>query len=264
MNDLPAMPPSVKRAGLRWTALRVLILISAVLLAWAGHTTAALTLFIAAAIFMAYLALSPSTRLLGPIVTRIYDADGVLLTFDDGPCPEKTLPLLDLLDQHGVKALFFLIGERVQQWPELAREILRRGHAVGNHTQTHPATSFWRFASKRTWEEIAGCQLSLRAVMNHEARWFRAPAGHYQAFTHSCLRALGLQLMGWSRRGFDGVDPRVVPVLHRLTDGVKVADILLLHEGKPMTLELTRRVLETLKTKGLPITDPAGLGAAPR
>ena len=181
---------------------------------------------------MAYLALSPSTRLLGPIVTDIQCGKGVLLTFDDGPCPDTTLPLLNLLDQHDVKAVFFLIGARVEQWPDLAQEILRRGHSVGNHTQTHPATTFWSFASKRTWEEIAGCQQSLRAVLGHEARWFRAPAGHYQAFTHSCLRAQGLQLMGWSRRGFDGVDPRVDAVLNRLTDGVMNGEILLLHEGK--------------------------------
>ncbi len=59
------------------------------------------------------------------------------LTFDDGPIPEVTPQLLDLLDQYGIKATFFMVGDNVRKYPELYREVLKRGHRVGNHTMHH-------------------------------------------------------------------------------------------------------------------------------
>lgn len=61
----------------------------------------------------------------------------IYLTFDDGPIPEVTPRLLDLLDSYGIKATFFMVGDNVRKYPELYREVLRRGHRVGNHTMHH-------------------------------------------------------------------------------------------------------------------------------
>ena len=65
------------------------------------------------------------------------EKDGVFLTFDDGPCPEVTPWVLDVLDKFNAKATFFCIGKNVELYPELFKEILRRGHSVGNHTYSH-------------------------------------------------------------------------------------------------------------------------------
>lgn len=61
----------------------------------------------------------------------------VYLTFDDGPCPETTPQLLDILDRNGIKATFFCVGDNVRKYPELFAELIRRGHRVGNHTMHH-------------------------------------------------------------------------------------------------------------------------------
>ncbi|MDB6138170.1 MAG: acetyl xylan esterase, partial [Verrucomicrobiaceae bacterium] len=159
-----------------WRSLIVHLPILACLLA--GRWQAALGCLGLTAAVMCYATLSPSTRLFGPVVKSI-GPPGVLLTLDDGPDPITTPAVLDLLDRYQAGAVFFLIGDRVNQWPELAREIIRRGHAVANHSQTHPAGSFWSLGPWRVWREIAGCQETLTRVLGVPGTWFRAPVGHY-------------------------------------------------------------------------------------
>ena len=92
---------------------------------------------VAAAGLSAWGAFHPRAQLFGPTITRI--PNGCALTFDDGPNPAMTPALLDLLDKHGARATFFLLGKYVRQYPELAAEIAGRGHAIGNHSDTHPS-----------------------------------------------------------------------------------------------------------------------------
>jgi peptidoglycan-N-acetylglucosamine deacetylase len=233
-------------------AARIAVLAVALLLAWMGHIAWALALVALAAGVIAYLTLSPTTRYLGPVMTSLpKGCQGVLLTFDDGPDPITTLPLLDLLDQRGVKALFFLIGDRVQQWPELAREIQRRGHALGNHTQRHLSGRFWSLGPMGTWREIAEAQHTLSEVLGLEVAWFRAPVGHYQGYTHPALRSLNLKLVAWSSRGFDGISRDVSRILQHIEKTLAPGAIVLLHEGRSSTLEVTQRTLESMATRGL-------------
>ncbi len=82
---------------------------------------------------------APPSQLFGPTIRRTGDASTIALTFDDGPNPAITPQLLDLLDRHRVKATFFLIGAWVREAPSLASDIAARGHAAGNHTDTHPS-----------------------------------------------------------------------------------------------------------------------------
>ena len=225
-----------------------------------GRWQAALICLGITAVIMGYATLSPSTRLLGP-VTRRLDRPGVLLTLDDGPDPATTPAVLDLLDRHQAKAVFFLIGDRVNRWPELAQEIVRRGHAVGNHSQTHPAASFWCLGPWRTWKEIAGCQATLQRVLGQPAAWFRAPVGHYNSFVHTALDPLGLRLMSWSCRGFDGTDANVDRVLARLSKGLKPGAIVLLHEAVPNCLAVLEGTLQRLQERQLRVLslEEAGL-----
>jgi peptidoglycan-N-acetylglucosamine deacetylase len=231
-------------------ARRILLrvgLISCIVALWyAGQPWWALALLVTVIAAFAYSTLSPSTQLLGPVQTHTAEP-GLLLTFDDGPHPSTTPALLDLLDEHGVKAVFFLIGQQVQQWPELGREILRRGHTVGNHTQTHPATTYWALNPLRTWWEISQCQATLQRELGHTALLFRAPAGHYQAFTHPATDALDLRIMGWTARGYDGADTDVERIWRRIQKRLHSGAIVLLHEGRPTCLPLTRRVLERMQ-----------------
>jgi len=173
----------------------------------------------------------------------------VLLTIDDGPDPVDTPVLLDLLDKHGKKAVFFVIGEKVRRYPDLAREIVRRGHQIGNHTMTHPAGTMWCAGSARTRCEIVECSRAIEEVTGVKPRWFRAPAGHRNWFTHPALREQGLELVGWKKRAFDAVRRDVPWIVKRLTTGVRDGDIILLHEATPIAKEVMEGVLTGLNSK---------------
>jgi len=177
--------------------------------------------------------LLPRSRLLGPNWTRLPAATStaaVALTIDDGPDPDVTPAVLDLLARHGVRATFFCIGERVARYPELARRIAREGHEIGNHTEHHRYV-FSLFGPAAMRREIAQAQASISAVCQVIPRFFRAPAGLRNPFLQPCLAELGLQLASWTRRGYDTVNADAQVVLNRLTRNLGPGDILLLHDG---------------------------------
>jgi peptidoglycan/xylan/chitin deacetylase (PgdA/CDA1 family) len=202
--------------------------------------------------------LLPRSRLLGPNWTRLPGADGVALTIDDGPDPDVTPAVLDLLARHGVRATFFCIGERVARYPELARRIAREGHEIGNHTEHHRYV-FSLFGPSAMRREIAQAQASISAVCQVMPRFFRAPAGLRNPFLQPCLAQLDLQLASWTRRGYDTVNPDPQVVLERLTRNLAAGDILLLHDGRaartfegtPVILAVLPRLLAILARQGL-------------
>lgn len=186
--------------------------------------------------------LRPSCRWLGPVRCKT-DDDHILITIDDGPDPRDTPRLLDLLDEYQAKAVFFMIGKKVEAHPDLAREVLRRGHEIGNHTMTHPQASFWCAGPWRTRREIADCQDAIERVTGFKPRLFRAPVGHRNLFTHPVAHALGLEVMAWSRRGFDAVETDVDKVLSRIRNNLGPGDIVLVHEATPIAEQVLAGVL---------------------
>lgn len=190
--------------------------------------------------------LRPCCGWLGPVACRT-GGKSILITIDDGPDPHDTPLLLDLLDQHGVKAVFFMIGEKAAAHPELVREVVVRGHEIGNHTMTHPQATFWCAGPWRTWREIAGCQKVIEDITGKKPRWFRAPVGHRNFFTHPVAAALGMKVMAWNRRGYDAVEKDVCKVLARILPGLGPGDIVLLHESTPIAAEVLLGVLEKIE-----------------
>jgi peptidoglycan/xylan/chitin deacetylase (PgdA/CDA1 family) len=154
----------------------------------------------------------------------------IALTFDDGPDPDVTPRVLDMLDQAGVKATFFCIGTRVLEHPALAREIVQRGHAIENHSHRHVHT-FSVSGPRGMRREIVAGQQIISDVTGTEPRCFRAPAGLRNPFLDPLLQQLDLQLVSWTRRGFDTRQRDPAHVEARLLDGLAARDILLLHDG---------------------------------
>jgi peptidoglycan/xylan/chitin deacetylase (PgdA/CDA1 family) len=189
--------------------------------------------------------LCPSSQVLGSMRTRTGDGR-ILITIDDGPDPRDTPVLLDLLDAFQAKAVFFVIGEKVRAHPELAREIVRRGHELGNHTLSHPAATFWCAGPKCTRREIEGGSRAIEEATGVKPRWFRAPVGHRNLFTHPIAGELGMEVVAWRRRGFDAVERDVEKVLRRILP-VTPGDIVLVHESTPTAEEVLRGVLEGAK-----------------
>ncbi|WP_322006937.1 polysaccharide deacetylase family protein [Paraburkholderia tropica] len=244
---------------------------------WAVGSVAASHLALTAA------GLWPRSALLGPNWTRLPAASAasvtsvpgadrrLALTIDDGPDPEITPLVLDLLDEYGAHATFFCIGERARQHPKWIEAIVARGHAVENHSQRHRHT-FSVSGPGALRREIEAAQRTLTDISGTRPRFFRAPAGLRNPFLEPVLCALGLQLASWTRRGFDTRerDPQIVT--RRLLTGLAPRDILLLHDansardalGQPVVLAVLPQVLRAAAEAHYHwITLRAALDAAP-
>lgn len=210
--------------------------------------------------------LLPRSTLLGPNLTRLPDAaaarNEIALTLDDGPDPNVTPRVLDLLDAAGVKASFFCIGWRARENPALCREIVARGHRVENHGDAH-SWAFSTFGPGRMKADIAAAQATLSDITGQAPRFFRPTAGLRNPFLDPVLAALDLRLATWSRRGYDTREGRSDIVLGRLTRGLGAGDILLMHDGhsaltpsgQPVILALLPPLLRTLTEQKLrPVT----------
>jgi peptidoglycan/xylan/chitin deacetylase (PgdA/CDA1 family) len=185
-----ATDASLTRAG-RWFYTRrrlALFLMAAVglttpvlmVLNW-NHKLFFIPLELGTKFLMVYPAVRANCRWFGPVVTRFRTRQkAVWLTIDDGPHPEDTPQLLELLKKHDAHATFFVIGRHVQKYPELARAILRGGHTLGNHTQTHPVLFFWSFLETRLAREMDQCNQIL-----HEVTGARAHVGTSPVFSLS-------------------------------------------------------------------------------
>jgi peptidoglycan/xylan/chitin deacetylase (PgdA/CDA1 family) len=196
--------------------------------------------------------LVPRSRLLGPNLRRVEPAGRpeVVLTFDDGPHPERTPRVLDLLDRAGCTASFFFVGERAERHPDLVAETAARGHGVENHTHTHPHT-FAFYGPARIAREIDRAQDAIEGITGRTPRYVRAPAGIRNAWLDPVLHRRGLSLVSWTRRGYDAVDRRPDAVAARLTRGLAPGDILLLHDGAEVAVEALTRLLDGMRSRGL-------------
>jgi peptidoglycan/xylan/chitin deacetylase (PgdA/CDA1 family) len=194
----------------------------------------------------------PQSRLFGPVLSRLPIAhNAVWLTVDDGPSHETGV-LLDLLDRHEAKATFFLVADRAAARPEFAREILRRGHGIGNHSCSHPQAWFWALGPRRMAAEIGRSQAILRDITGQAPRWFRAVVGMANPFVSAPLKKNGLARVAWSARGFDGVRGEPGQVVSRIVSKLRPGAIVLLHEGAPHgnNLAIIEGVLEAMRERG--------------
>lgn len=173
----------------------------------------------------------------------------LILTIDDGPCAD-TSAMLDLLDRHQAKAVFFLIGSRAVASPGAVSSIIARRHQVENHTLTHPSASFWAAGPRRLRREIGGCSEVLTKLTGTPPVWFRAPAGFRNPFTAPVLRELNLTYLGWAARGFDTRETDPARVVRRLRRGIRPGAVLLVHQGHPHSTAVLEAVLEALTLEG--------------
>ena len=240
-------PPS--KSLLRFTLLVATLLLTHSSFFWLPPSLACLITFGTVA-FLLHGTLRPNSKLFGPITSHT-GTEQIHLTIDDGPDPLTTEPLLRLLEQHGVKATFFLIGEEARKHPDLVRAISRAGHTLGNHTQTHPQFNFWHLGPWRTTKEIVSNQATLRELSGTTPRLFRAPVGHSNFFTHPVLKAENLQLIGWSARAYDCSKRPLDSMKYLLNRDLKPGAIILIHESTPHAEEILLHVLTEAKEKGL-------------
>jgi peptidoglycan-N-acetylglucosamine deacetylase len=191
------------------------------------------------------------------------------LTYDDGPNDPHTGKLLDVLDRHGVQATFFLIGRYVAQHPEIAREVARRGHVVGNHTFTHPNLIF---TSQTALErELDQTEKALAQAVGEHSRLFRPPFGARRPATLRRARQLGLETIMWSVKCWDWSAPSAEYIVKKAVRGIRGGDVILLHDGghkefgtdRSHTVAATDEVLRRYKGEGFEfVTIPQMMPAA--
>ncbi len=175
----------------------------------------------------------------------------VALTFDDGPDPEATPPLLELLKERNIPATFFLIGKRVDEHPQLAQRITEDGHLIANHSYQHSYLMNF-FPPARLRRELQDAQRSIKAATDLVPRFYRTPLGLTNpAFTMD-IKPLDLEFVGWIIRALDrkGTPEKVVD---RILAGTMPGGILILHDGwtRPdRLLDIVRRLLDGLEEMG--------------
>lgn len=195
-------------------------------------------------------------RLLGfcEVLSRMDTREKIVwLTIDDGPCAEDTPQILNLLDQYGAKATFFMIGQRAAAHPETVREVLARGHSVGNHTLTHPKADFWIASLARTRVEVDGCSQILRDA-GAKVEWYRSPVGIKNIWLRRVLRENDLRCVAWSIRSGDALGKSADTLVARVLCELRPGSIILMHEGplvsKFVHLCAIEQVLAGLKERG--------------
>jgi peptidoglycan/xylan/chitin deacetylase (PgdA/CDA1 family) len=222
------LPAYAKASAAVHVAAGAAVLFAPAMWPWALGTVAANHLALTAG------GLWPRSRWLGRNWTRLPDEAAarheIAITIDDGPDPEVTPAVLDVLDAHRAHATFFVIGAAVQRHPALTREIARRGHGVQNHSDRH-SHAFSLLGPRALAREVGAAQARLADVVGVAPRWFRAPAGLRNPFLPPVLDRLGLELVSWTRRGFDTVRREPARVLESLVARLGAGDILLLHDG---------------------------------
>jgi peptidoglycan/xylan/chitin deacetylase (PgdA/CDA1 family) len=234
---------------------------AAALVAGWDNPPVALALWLAPDFLLAYHVFAPRAQGLLRMHRRFATTKReVWLTIDDGPDPDDTPRLLELLAAHGARATFFVIGENAAAHPQLVKAIADAGHELAHHTHTHPLATFWCALPGRVARELDDGLAALRAVGVTPTR-FRPPVGIKNPWLAPALRARGLTAIGWSARGLEhwlgDADAVATRALCKVTPGA----ILLLHEGPRMPpairVHAIRRVLERLREAGYQCVVPA-------
>jgi len=209
----------------------------------------------AAAGYAGYASMAPESQLYGHTLTHGSDPGQMALSYDDGPNDPHTQNLLDLLAEHQAKATFFLIGKYIRQRPDLVRAIRSAGHAIGNHTESHPNLIFT--PASRVKEELESCSKALQDATGEATSWFRPPFGGRRPEVLRIARKLGLQPVMWSVTGYDWSAESSRAIINKVVKQVegrsrKRGEIILLHDGSHLsfgadrhfTIEATRILLK--------------------
>lgn len=193
---------------------------------------------------------SSTFQLFGDYVARVDTRERVVaLTFDDGPSPFHTPRVLAALDQHQVKATFFMMGRNVERYPEVAREVMRRGHEIGNHSYSHPKLVL--MSPRRVREEIERTDTLLRDIGVAGAIHFRPPhAAKFIVLPYVLVQMKKLSVLGdvdpeeWKR-------PSAAVMTESVLRQVRPGSIIGLHDPLGAeTLRCLQNILPELKSRG--------------
>ncbi len=179
------------------------------------------------------------------------DRKRIALTFDDGPHPVHTAPLLDALADLHVPATFFLLGDNVELHPELVARMAREGHELGNHTYAHRYLPLAR--SRSVERELRATDQAIERVAGIVPQVARPPWGGRSPRNVRVFQRLRKRLVLWDVNSFDWKGKPVRDVVERVLERARPGSIVLMHEardGGESTIEAVRQLVPALRAQG--------------
>lgn len=203
-------------------------------------------------IFCVYLSIGVLNLRINYFLNAVHKLDSpeVLLTFDDGPDPETTPLILDTLNQHGIKAIFFIIGSKAERYPEIVMRIIRNGHIIGNHTYSH-SIFFPLSSTKRVREEIKKTNDIIRQFTEKENILFRPPIGFTNPIIARVACSMNMKVIGWNRRSYDTLLSDTKRLKKRVLKLTKPGSIILLHDNLKHTGKMLPLFITEAKKNGI-------------
>lgn len=168
--------------------------------------------------------------------------DHISITFDDGPHPEFTPQVLDLLKKHKAKATFFLIGKNAEKYPQLVLRMIDEGHTIGNHSYSHSKT-FGFFSVEKITSELVQTDKILESITSKKINLFRPPFGVTNPNLKRALRRTGYHSIGWSKRSLDTTNISEKRIISKITSRMQKGDIILLHDSSAKSVAILERLL---------------------
>lgn len=170
----------------------------------------------------------------------------IAITFDDGPNPDFTLKVLDLLKRNNAKATFFCIGNNIETYPEVLKAIAQNGHDIGNHSFSHDVMI--DFNSTENWlNEIKQADNAIHRISGKKTTLFRPPFGVTTPKLAKALKATEHKVIGWNIRSYDTVTKNPDRIVKRITKQIKPGAIILLHDKQTNVLPVLEHLLQFLQ-----------------
>jgi peptidoglycan-N-acetylglucosamine deacetylase len=194
---------------------------------------------VAAAGMAGYQSMAPTAQWYGRTFIGLQrGAKEIALTYDDGPNDPHTFHLLDVLAKHEVRATFFMIGRYAQKRPDIAQQVVKAGHVIGNHTFTHPALA-WQSAAKIK-SELEDCSRALDDAIGAHSNLFRPPFGSRRPVVLRTARELGLVPVMWNVTCYDWSAKSSESIEQKCARQLRGGDVVLLHDGGHLQLGTDR------------------------
>ena len=193
------------------------------------NTLINITAVLLATLLASLLVLHVSAELpLGVYRNQQNEPSKIALTFDDGPHPRYTREILDILDEYGIKATFFFVGENVQYYPEAAREVAERGHEIGNHTYTHPSAV--KTGEQALRDELRACEQAVQRVTGQTPKLFRPPQGSWNTRVYEIARERSYSVILWDVDTQDWAATPADKISSYVIESTKGGNIILMHD----------------------------------
>ncbi|AHG62400.1 polysaccharide deacetylase family protein [Advenella mimigardefordensis] len=232
--------------------LLVIALVVLLYLRWPAVAILVIVLYVAV---LGIASMNMATNLFVDTLRHVHPGSGtegepggqIALSFDDSPT-EGTAQVLAILKAHNVKATFFIVGAHAAARPALLQQIVREGHAIGNHSYSHAHTlPFNRPAT--ILSDLQQCSQTITAIAGVTPRMYRPPFGVVNPAIGQAVRASQLPCVGWSLRSFDTASSHPQRLLARITSRLTPGAIVLLHDYPAVTPQILPELLQEIKRR---------------